>query len=237
MTLTLNLNEVLEATWPPLRAFRVGPWLIRDGARGGKRVSAATAEGAWTLADIDLAEAEMQGLSQDCLFMVRDGDDALDQVLDRRGYRVVDPVIAYVAPVAKILDPDLSPMAAFAHWPPLAICKELWQEGGIGPARLAVMDRVTGQKTAILTRTADRPTGTGFVAIQGSTAMVHALEVTPAARRQGSARNFLKAAAGWAMAEGADRLALVVTAANTPARSLYESLGMEAVGRYHYRQK
>ena len=43
----------------------VGPWAIRDGAGGGKRVSAATAEGDWHDADLDLAEAAMAALGQD----------------------------------------------------------------------------------------------------------------------------------------------------------------------------
>jgi N-acetylglutamate synthase len=43
---------VLEATWPPAARHRAGPWVLRDGAGGGKRVSAATAEGPVTAADL-----------------------------------------------------------------------------------------------------------------------------------------------------------------------------------------
>ena len=50
-----KLYEVLDATWPAASMARVGPWTIREGAGGGKRVSAATAETAWT--DGDIAEA------------------------------------------------------------------------------------------------------------------------------------------------------------------------------------
>ena len=39
-----ELYATLEATWPPAARRRVGPWTIRDGQGGGKRVSAATAE-------------------------------------------------------------------------------------------------------------------------------------------------------------------------------------------------
>jgi ribosomal protein S18 acetylase RimI-like enzyme len=67
--------------------------------------------------------------------------------------------------------------------------------------------------------------------------MLHALEVTPALRRQGSAHNILRAAALWAQQNGADTLTLVVTVANENARRLYASLGMQPVGQYHYRQK
>ena len=66
--------------------------------------------------------------------------------------------------------------------------------------------------------------------------MLHAQEVAPAFRRQGSAQNILRAAAGWAQGQGADSLYLVVTVANAPARALYAGLGMVEGGRYHYRK-
>ncbi|MGL6208856.1 MAG: GNAT family N-acetyltransferase, partial [Paracoccaceae bacterium] len=129
------LARVMEATWPPAQTTRLGPWTIRDGAGGGKRVSAATADGPWTPDDLPLAEAAMP----DRLFLIRDGDDALDTALSARGYAVVDPVIAYACPTANLPAPPL--MTSFAHWPPLAIARDLWATGGIGAPRLAVMDR------------------------------------------------------------------------------------------------
>lgn len=230
-----SLAAIMEATWPPAVTHTAGPWRIRDGQQGGQRVSATTAEAAWRPADIALAEAEMAALHQSPLFLIRETDAALDAELARQGYHVHDPVVAYAIPSAALAPPD--PMAAFAHWPPLAIATEIWADGGIGPARLAVMQRATGPKTAILSRQNDRPTGTAFVAIHQNTAMLHALEVAPQHRRQGSANIILRAAAAWAQDQGATTLSLVVTKANAPACALYASLGMEVVGNYHYRVK
>jgi GNAT superfamily N-acetyltransferase len=119
----------------------------------------------------------------------------------------------------------------------LHIAAALWADAVIGPARLAVMQRVTGPKTVVLGRANDRAAGVAFVACHGVHAMLHALEVVPAMRRQGSAQNILRAAAGWARDQGAVSLSLVVTEANTPARTLYAAMGMVEIGRYHYRQK
>jgi GNAT superfamily N-acetyltransferase len=232
-----SLAAVMEATWPAASYVRVGPWTICDGQGGGKRVTAATAEGPWLEADIPLAESAMAAVGQQALFAIRAGDDALDHALQARGYRVVDSVIAYTAPCALVAYPPAPAIAAFVHWPPLAICETLWAEGGIGPTRLAVMHRAAGPKCAILSRTRDRPTGSAFVAIHGQTAMLHALEVSPSARRQGSAQNIVRAAARWAQENGATTLAVVATRANAPARALYASLHMQAVGQYHYRQR
>jgi len=226
-----DLAAAMEATWPPAASWVRGPWRLRDGAGGGKRVSAATAEGEWCQADIALAEAAMPAP----LFTIRPQDSALDAALAGRGYRMVDPVVIFAAPTNAFA--PAPHMAAFAHWPPLTIAADLWAEAGIGPARLAVMHRVQGPKTVLLGRSADRPAGVAFVALHGTTAMLHALEVSPACRRQGCAQNMLRAAADWASLQGADTLALAVTEANTGARALYASQGMRGVGQYHYRQK
>ena len=225
------LAAAMDATWPAAASWRVGPFHLRDGAGGGKRVSAATLDGDWTPADLATAEAAMP----QPLFMIRPRDGALDDALAARGYARIDPVVAYAMPTAAVAPPP--DMAAFAHWPPLQIAVDLWAEGHIGPTRLAVMQRAAAPKTALLARNSGRAAGVAFVAIHERIAMLHALEVAPAHRRQGSAQNIVRAAALWAREHGADTLALVVTEANAAARSLYASFGMQVVGQYHYRQK
>lgn len=232
-----QLYATVEATWPAAARHRHGPWLLREGRGGGQRVSAATAEVPAADGDIALAEAAQADLGQPSLFMIRHGDSALDMLLAARGYLRHDPVVAYAAPVAQLAAPAPDPMTAFPLWPPLAIATGLWAEAGIGAGRLAVMDRVVGPKTCILGRANDRAAGVAFVACAGNQAMLHALEVTPGQRRQGSANNILRAAAGWAQDQGATTFSLVVTEANAAARALYASLGMHVVGQYHYRKK
>lgn len=227
-----TLFPVMDATWPPARSWRHGPFLLRDGAGGGKRVSAASVVDDWSAADLAAAEAAMTAP----LFLIRPQDGALDRALEARGYAKIDPVVAYAAPVAVVAGDGPKWMTTFPHWPPMEIARSLWAEGGIGPARLAVMERVAGPKTAILGRSNDRAAGAAFVAVVGQVAMLHALEVAPDFRRQGSAHNILCRAASWAQEQGAETLSLVVTEANAPARGLYASHGMSVVGHYHYRQ-
>lgn len=232
-----ELYTAMERTWCPAARWRAGPWMIRDGQGGGQRVSATTAEADWQPGDIAAAEAEMQALGQPRLFMIRDGEAELDAALAVRGYAVVDPVVLYLIEPARLTGTPLPRVSAFRLWPPLAIMADLWAAGGIGPARLAVMARVAGPKTAILARQSDRPAGVAFVAMDGDIAMVHAIEVIGAQRRQGVGRNILRAAAFWAQDQGAAWLGLAVTRANRPANALYASLGMAVVGQYHYRKK
>lgn len=230
-----DFATTMDATWPALTVHRAGPWAVREGAGGGKRVSAASAVGEWSPDDIALAEQAQRDLGQDRLFVIWPWDHALDAALEARGYAKTEPVVGYSASVAAFAPP--ARMTSFPHWPPLQIAREIWAEGRISAARLAVMNRVLGPKTVILGRTADKPCGAAFVALHGTTAMIHAVEVRPSLRRKGAGRQILSAAAHWAAEQGADRLALAVTQANSGARALYASLGMQPVEEYHYRLK
>ena len=230
-----TLYRVTDISWPAAAQHRAGPWTIRDGRGGGQRVSAATADGDWQPADIALAEGAMRALGQTPLFMVRAGEDRLDAALAAQGYRIKDPVVLYAAPAAQIATRRPPPVTAFTVWPPLATQAEIWAQGGIGPGRLAVMERAPDPKTTLLGRADDRPAGTVYVGSGLGCAMIHALEVAAAHRRKGLARHLTVAAAFWALDQGLDWLTLVTTRANAASNALYTSLGMTPVGEYHYR--
>ena len=140
------LFAAMEATWPAATVTRLGPWTIRDGQGGGKRVSAATADAAWSDTDIPQAESAMAALGQPALFLIRDGDAALDAALDARGYRIVDPVLAYAGTAADLIrGRSAAVWPPLPHWPPLEIAtRSSGPRPASAPARLAVMDRVSG---------------------------------------------------------------------------------------------
>lgn len=230
------MADAMEATWPPFAVRTLGPWQLRDGKGGGKRVSAATLEGIFNPDSISEAEMAMRATGMRPLFQLRPGQEALDAALAMRGYAIVDPVVIYAVKLAEVPPIPPPPMTTFPHWPPLGIAADLWAEGGVDAARLDVMHRARGPKCAILARASDRAAGVAFVAMNGPIAMLHALEVTPTMRRNGSARHILQAATRWAQDNGGTDLGLAVTTANAPARALYASFGMQVVGQYHYRQ-
>ncbi len=229
------LEAALEATWPPAESWTSGPWRFRRGAEGGKRVSAATALAPVDAEDISRAEAEMKRLGQWRLFRAEDPTGHLSRRLEDRGYILTDISTFYAAPCTSLLKPDQPPLDAVTSETLLGIQAELWAAGGIGPGRLAVMDRATHPKAWLLARLKDRAAGAGFVSIFDGIAMVHALETKPEIRRMGAGRAMLHRAARWAQERGARTIALAVTAANGPANALYSSLGMTPVGQYHYR--
>ena len=232
-----DLFAALEATWPPENVTRIGPWRIRDGGAGGQRVSSTTAEAPVIESDIALAEDAMLRLNQSRIFQIRPGDDQLEALLELHGYRTKDPVVVHMARTLALAAAPLPRASVFEIYPPLQIMAELWTAGGIGPERLAVMERVRIPKTSLLVRCGDCPAGVAFVAAHHRTAVIHAIHVTPAHRRKGVGTNILRAAARWARGRGATQLALAATRANTDASALYASNGMKILAKYHYRTK
>lgn len=67
--------------------------------------------------------------------------------------------------------------------------------------------------------------------------MIHALVTLEGFRRNGVGRMMMSGAARFAQEQGARWLALAVTERNIGAGAFYRDLGMEAIGRYHYREK
>jgi N-acetylglutamate synthase len=234
------LAHALAQSWPSARSFDVGPFTLRDGQGGGKRVSAASlTRGDYSAAALDQAEDAMRALGQAPLFVIwpdTPEQAQFDAALAARGYRLIDPCLGYIAPIAQILAHGLDAAQSYAHWPPLALCNDLWQASDIGPARRTIMARVKGPKAVIMARQSDDIAGVCFAAVVGQTAMIHATHVAPNHRRQGSAQKLMQRAAIWAAAQGAVNLGLVVTTENTPARALYDKLGMRVWAGYHYRQ-
>ncbi len=230
----------MDGSWPSAGLSRVGPFTIREGRGGGGRVSAATRSGALPPggadAALDRAAAAMEALGQVPLFMIRPGDEDIDHALQRAGYPVVDPVTIYAAPPADIAG-EVPPGAVFNAFPPLAIQREIWADGGLGPGRIAVMDRAMSPKTTLLGRIDDAPAGTVFISAHDGIAMIHALEVRIASRRRGLARHLVRACANWARRNDCRALTLVVTRANAPAKALYSTMGFAHAGAYHYRSK
>ncbi len=223
------LFAALEATWPPVSSHRIGPFRLRQGAGGGRRVSAALLEGTFS-------DAALDAVADQPLFQLRPGQQLLDTALAARGFALVDPTVLMAAPVETVAEAP-RPVSLLGCWPPLAIQRAIWASGGNGPERVAVMERACNPKQGFIARFQNRAAGVGFVAVDNGIAMLHALHVEPDFRRQSVARYMVRGIAHWAQRNGAQTFALAVTQRNTAARALYSTLGMVEAGAYHYREK
>ncbi len=229
-----DLYDVIDATWPAASYQTHGHWTIREGAGGGSRVSAATHDKTSHF-DLDQAIDAMKALGQTPIFMIRHGQVALDLELANRGFVIKDPVNLYVAPIELIATERPKAATQFVVFPPVAVQKDIWAEGGIGQARLDIMDRAQCPKATFLGRLEERAAATGYVGVSNGVAMLHALETRSQFRRRGIARAMMRSMGYWARENGAEHFSLLVTQANIGANALYSSLGMEIAGQYHYR--
>lgn len=230
------LYEAINTTWPARKISVQDGWEIRDGAGGGKRASAATLAGG-DLPDIERAEHAMSALDQQNLFMIRDGDNRLDDALAARGYAIIDPVTLYACENTRLTHDPLPIAQSYAIWEPVQVMRDIWAAGGISDQRIALMGRVRTPKTGLLARTGDTAAGVGFIALHDEMAMVHAVETLAEHRNKGVARKIMTQAAHWAAGHGAKYMTLMTTRDNFAANGLYQSLGLSVVGHYHYRIK
>lgn len=208
--------------------------MVGQGQGGGQRVSSARLVGEGCDAtDIARACAVMDALDQKPSFAVFDSDPpALDTALAAQGFAMGDRVALMALALQDDVHGDVT-----AHWPPIPAQAALWQAAGIGPARLAIMARAPAPRAALALHVDGSLAACAFVALDRGIAVLHALEVIPALRRQGLGRRMMQGAASWARAQGAMHLALLVVEGNLPARALYDGLGYHRVTGMHYRIK
>ena len=223
-------QAVIDGCWPAARAVRAGPWTVRVTRGAGGRVSSISGDAPDR---IDEAVAATRAEGQRPSFVVWPRQRALDAALAARGYAVADAVTLWTRPTVGAVRPPHA--TAFPVWPPWAVMRRLWAEGGIGSERQAVMMRAA-RGTGLLARANDRPAGVAFAAVHEATAMLSAAYVAPAFRRRGLMGRLLEAALFWSAGEGAATLALVAARDNTAANAAYAAHGMRAEGGYHYRR-
>ncbi len=233
-----RLFEAIDATWAPFRFEQNGPFKLRVGAGGGKRVSAASSDAATaTTSEIENASGTMRSFGQTPLFMLKPDQRKLDDKLKTLGFALIDPVVIYANLATELAQHAQDSLHSIPSDIPLAAQRHIWSADNIGPERLAVMERSMSPKTYMLGRNGSQIAGTVFVSCHKKIAMLHAFAVRLSARRSGVGRRLTYGCAKWAVAQGAEAFALVTTRDNTAARRLYESCGMIEVSSYHYRIK
>ena len=116
-----DLYEVVDHTWPTHHKTSSRSWILRQGRGEGKRVSVATLQDRIDTPDISFAEKAMLELGHDLLFIIRDVDKKLEQMLDNGAYKFIDMVIIYCTSCKSILRSIPLRLNAFDIWKSLKI--------------------------------------------------------------------------------------------------------------------
>ena len=237
MTLKNNSSifETIDLTWPAKEFLELPEWKLRKSIKGGKRVSAVTAIGKSGIPAIQFVENTLEEWCQDKLFMIKAGENSLDEALKERGYCIVDPTNIWSISAEALSMQQIPPVTAFSIFPPLAIQREIWTANGIDTSRIEIMDRVKTSKTSIFGRINAKPAASAFVAVSNKIAMVHALIVDHKFQRQGMGKHVMQKVGVWAHQQGAESVVVLCTKQNQSANNFYKILRMKVIGEYHYR--
>ncbi|HET8659927.1 MAG TPA: GNAT family N-acetyltransferase [Micromonosporaceae bacterium] len=223
------LEQVAAAGWPAPETERLGAWLLRAASGWTARGNSALAAGDPGLplpAAIDAVVAwyAARGLAA-AVTTPLPAASRLAAALDARGWRAAPPVLVQTAPVAALL-PGEPPEVHLAPAPSdgwLAVVSE--RKGGLPAAARHILTAVPQVRFAHGYDDSGELCGVARGVVTDGWLGVSLMEVAPAARRRGVARQLLRALGGWARDVGAERAYLQVEEGNEPAVALYAGVG------------
>ncbi len=102
-------------------------------------------------------------------------------------------------------------------------------------ARLALFDRIRGDKAFVSVVHDDGPAAIGLGVFDGGWTGVFAMYTVPGYRRRGYAFGLMEALAEWTGVIGGNHMYLQVEDDNDAARSVYDRCGFRPAYQYHYR--
>jgi ribosomal protein S18 acetylase RimI-like enzyme len=243
-----DLETVAALGWRPTETARLGGWLLRAAGGFTGRANSALPLGdpgrpAVQAVHEVAAWYRSRGLRPRFLLPLPDAGP-LDALLADAGWLSGDVVRVLVAPLGPLLPAQDAPAVRIDSAPDDAWVAAYHYRGGALPANartvLAGGDlvgfasvRAHGESDGAVLAIAR---GCVDPAADGTRWLgVTAVEVDPAARRQGLAGATLRGLAGWAADQGAACCYLQVAADNAPALALYTGAGFTEHHTYQYR--
>ncbi len=223
-----------------------GDWLMRFSAGVSRRANSVNPlrpECAGIAAATTAGEALYRAHRLPTIFRVPSiVDPALDRALAARGYTSEgDSCVLYGALGAPGLGAGAAdPAVRLMPSPEAEWLREMARLQGHTRAQGAVYRRIVcaiaiPARFALLTLDG-MPAALAYGAIHDGLLCYESVVTDMRRRRQGCARRVIASLALWARDSGATGACLQVEAGNTPARTLYQSLGLAELHRYHYRR-
>jgi GNAT superfamily N-acetyltransferase len=237
-----ELARVVARAWPPVESEQLGDWQLRAAAGFTRRANSVLPIGDPGL-PLDEALAcvrrwyAARGLP--AYLQVATGHEGTQEVLAaelaRRGWTREVGALVRIGAAAPIggLDVDVSRVALSRSFDD-AWSARYRRSGEPGPEVTKVITGGPSTWFASVAGTGEVPAAIGRCVVDGRWAGFMAIEVDPAARRQGLATAVMAALARKALDEGASAAWLQIEEDNTAARALYDGMGFETHHSYHH---
>lgn len=236
-----ELERASHTAVPALRTAFDGPFLVRAFLGGTGRANAASAidpaQDAGLPERLERIAAAYRRIGMTPRFRSTPLDPpGLEEALLERGYREADASLVMAGPLAGFAAEDAALEALPApidEWLSVLATAE-YQTEKRRAEKLQAPALMMVPAAWLLLRVEGQAAAAGQVAADGRLLGFFDIATAPAFRRRGMARRLLAAGAAWGQAQGATTGWLQVSATNTPARGLYEALGMREIYRYRY---
>ncbi len=236
----LAIETAAVHAWPASETRDIGGWLWRYSGGGSQRansVSPLAFHGADVLAAIEEAEGRYFSRNSVSRFQVGAQLAApadLDLQLERRGYRLEEPVTT----LARRLRRGTYPEGIEITDRPTAGWMEVYLSN-IAPNRHEAAPRILASvpspRVFLSFVSGGQVVSTALAVLHNGVVIAECIGTRTDARRTGAASKVMAALEIWGSEQGAGIAALQAVAANFPAQQLYAALGYAKVNGYHYR--
>lgn len=227
--------------WPAKHAADIDGWQAFATAGRSWRVN-STWPLAWRGGDLDASIASAEAFARQhgirTAFKLADSavqPPRLAEVLKQRGYRPYMPTLVMSRTLGAIPAPDravtLDDEPTDSFWTPLRLAAPSLDDFA---ERADIVMRTIAPRTFAIARLDHQPAAIGFGDVTNGLLGLYLMRTAPNARRQGLARDIVRALCGWGAANGAQRAYLQVEESNEAAVALYASDGFETAYVYTY---
>lgn len=241
----LDLVRAIEErsfnAWPALEVAVVDGWLLRFAEGYSKRANSANALAPTARLEALLPLVETlyrRHAITPCVRLTPLAAPADGELLDRKGWSVIDDSLVMVAPLAGY-DPTVP-----ADMTLETVASPAWVEGYALASRRPDLKRdvlarmLAAIRPEVVFATVSeggRPVCFGMAVLERGMVGLFDIATDPDARGRGHARRLVRTLMGWGRGKGAMQAYLQVTVGNAVARGLYDSLGYREAYRYNYR--
>lgn len=238
-----RLEEVAMNAWPALHQILVDGWVLRFAHGYTKRANSVNPlydSSMAVEAKIDLCEQlyAAHGLPTVFRLMPQASPPDLDQVLEQRGYRRVEPSLVMRRDLQHVSLPARP--SVVLHEEAVADWVRLYSAlSGAAPdtneTHARLLERIPASRLLVSLRQAGRVVACGTGVLEHDAFGLFSLVTAPEQSHRGYGTQLVCAMLHWAQARGASQAYLQVLASNTPARHVYTRLGFQEAYPYWYR--
>lgn len=247
------IDTIASKTWPAETSTYIDPWLLRASIGVTKRANSVLAIGEYPNDPNWLAKIEQfyHSLGLPAIFHISNASpDDLDELLHINGYALDTPCLMMTAAsqeVAKIAQHKISQQGDTSiqmEWQPVADAE--WLDAFLLLEQfpeerrdfyIALFDRMPVPKGFLKLKQNGHIIALGTAITENEWAGFVNVVIHENHRGKGLGYILMHALTTWSLEQGATKQYLQVVASNTPAVTLYEKLGYQAIYGYHYRIK